>query len=609
MNEYSAPATSEHGPSIGVRDLTTFFRSSFQTIAICAVSLGVVGLAYSMTAAPVFTARAQMILDPGRAQIVFGENRDLAHLSDQTRIESQVEVIKSDAIALAVIRDLDLVTDAEFSKASRSTRWSPLQWFAMESADDDESERHAMGIYDNNLAVRRVGQSLIIEVAFSSNAPEKAAKIANAITEAYIRRDILIQSEAAQNRVKWLSERLNELRQQTYDALRAYERFKLIGDKESSGEPQVKLAELESVSQSYRRVYDVFLQQFTETLQKISYPESDARIVSAATAPLGKSHPKTKLIVAFCMLVGGVGGTLFSWARYALNRPITANRLKQELDLNCLGEVGTYDNHVSTPVLTRLRNLRHLRSMEALRERTPIPVSLRAVERDPLSAFTMDIRRIIYALECILGNRKSGCIGVLAWRSGAGVTTIAANYSLLCSIAGLRTLLVDANHQNPTLSRELATSPRVVGRSLAELVGNPKPSDQTIADLANSFFSVLPFGDPNTSPRPADRIGTRTGAIQISDLKTKFDLVVFDLPAFEESPDALALSPFLDGIVLVVDGVAASLDGLVTTRDALVNAGGTILGVVVNRSHALRLDQSLRRKGSAFAPRKCGDVG
>lgn len=594
----------EHGPSIGLRDLTTFFQSSFQTIAVCAVSLGLLGLAYSLSAAPVFTARAQMILDPGRAQIVFGENRDLARLSDQTRVESQVEVIKSDAIALAVIRDLDLVTDGEFSRARRPIRWNPLQWFGSDSADDDEAERYAVGVFDNSLAVRRVGQSLIIEVAFSSTAPERAAKIANAITDAYIRRDILIQSEAAQNRVKWLSERLNELRQQTYDALRAYERFKLIGDNDSSGEPQVKLAELESVSQSYRRVYDVFLQQFTETLQKISYPESDARVVSAATVPLVKSHPKTKLIVAFCLVVGGVAGTLLSWARYTLTRPITPNRLKHDLGLNCLGEINTYDNHAATSVLTRLR---HLRNKEPPRAQTP--VSLRAVERDPLSAFAMDIRRIAYALGCIRGNRKFGSIGILAWRSGSGATTIAANYSLLCAIAGLRTLLVDANQQNPTLSRELAASPGIVGRSLSELVGNAKPSDHAIVDLATSFFSVLPFGDPNTSPRPADQIGTRTAAFQISDFKTKFDLVVFDLPALEESPDALAISPLLDGVVLVADSVAAAIDDLATARDALVNSGGTILGVVLNRSRSPRSDPSLRRKRAAFASQIFGEVG
>ncbi|MDC7785241.1 polysaccharide biosynthesis tyrosine autokinase [Rhodoplanes sp. TEM] len=575
---FAAQPDGAYGTGVGLRDLTAYLRSSWRLIAGCAVMFGAAALAYSLVTPPVFTASAQLILDPGKAQVVFGDAREPDRLPDQARVESQVEVIKSESIALAVVRRLRLVDDPEFVDDTPPSAWNPLAWFTSAAEDQDPvqvRERQAISAYQNRLTVRRVGQSLVIEVAFSSNRPAKSAEIANAIADVYIRQDIANKSEAARRGVDWLSERLAELRQQTYDALRTYERFKLVGDKDSGDEPQVKLAELESISQSYRRVYDVFLQQFTETLQKVSYPESDARVISAATPPRGKSHPKTKLIVAFGTLFGLMAGTTLSWARYSVDRTVTPQRVTSELNLNWLGTVRRF---TPAPPSAGWWSGLFPSGRAARSAGTPM---LNAFEDTPSAPAAQDLRRLRNAVNCTLLGRTSRAIGVLAASSGEGATTIAANYAIACARAGTRTLLVDACHDEPRLSRELAGAEQQTG--LTEIVADSALSARTIAQLAKQRFAVLPMGAATDGPNPVDRIGSDAAALQISDLTGAFDLVVFDLPALDASPDALALIPFLDGIVVVADATSTSLDRLSGARDAILAASGTVLGVVLNK--------------------------
>jgi uncharacterized protein involved in exopolysaccharide biosynthesis/Mrp family chromosome partitioning ATPase len=599
---YSPTTTAEtvqepYGSAIDIGDVLAYLRSSWRIIALCAAALGAAALIYAVVTPPTFTAKAQLMIDINKAQVFFRDSRQPERVPDQARIESQVEVLKSDRVALAVIRDLNLIEDPEFSISgeplleallSRLTGDQPSALLRTllsrltgdeSSADRAAKESYAADAFEARLSVRRVGQSLVIDVAFRSNDPTKAARIANAITDAYIKQDVQVKSEAAQRGGKWLSERLEELRQQSDDALRAYERFKLVGDKDSTGEPQVKLAELESVSQSYRRMYDVFLQQFTETMQKVSFPESDAHVVSIAAVPLAKSHPKSKLIVAFGVLLGAMIGTALSWARHSTDRSIRSpTRLVRAIGLDCLGAIRASPAAArGKPTVGRIMARLSRRQCAAKAGSLPL---LRMASDHPSSAFTTDMRNLKNAVNNLLMGRKSRCIGVVAASRGEGATTIASNFSLLCSASGMRTLLVDACIDNPTISREFAPRDEV---GLSQLLDDQGLFVQKMGEWAERRFSVLPIGKRDGPSTPGDRIGSERTALQIDDLGAKFDLVVFDLPALGTSPDALAIAPYLDGVLLIADFSTTSLDTMSAAVAALQQTRKSILGVVLNK--------------------------
>ena len=58
------------------------------------------------------------------------------------------------------------------------------------------------------------------------------------------------------------------------------------------------------------------MQKYTEAVQEQSFPISDARVITPATPPFGKSWPKTTLLALLGLLVG-FGGGLGAFARAA----------------------------------------------------------------------------------------------------------------------------------------------------------------------------------------------------------------------------------------------------------------------------------------------------
>ena len=57
----------------------------------------------------------------------------------------------------------------------------------------------------------------------------------------------------------------------------------LISQSQETNQAQVTLFSLDATAKSYRKLYDTFLQQHTETVQQQSYPISEARALSPAS--------------------------------------------------------------------------------------------------------------------------------------------------------------------------------------------------------------------------------------------------------------------------------------------------------------------------------------
>ena len=118
-NEQSAIDRQRQGPEIisGADTLQGFVglvRRQFFVIffvGLLAISLGLI---YCITARPSFTAQAQLLIDARKLQ-VFQQQSILGDIPiDTAQVESQVEILKSENVASAVIKNLHLTEDPEF---------------------------------------------------------------------------------------------------------------------------------------------------------------------------------------------------------------------------------------------------------------------------------------------------------------------------------------------------------------------------------------------------------------------------------------------------------------------------------------------------------------
>src|SRR5262249_58445052 len=131
---------------------------------------------------------------------------------DTWSVDSQVEVLLSENVALAVIKDLHLTEDPDFVAPddglfSRIKEWV-LNPFG--SSEEQPSEfaltRAAIGRLQSHLIISR--SAYIINIAFRSHNPQRAAQVANAVAQAYINDQVEAKYRATRRAGGWMRDRL-----------------------------------------------------------------------------------------------------------------------------------------------------------------------------------------------------------------------------------------------------------------------------------------------------------------------------------------------------------------------------------------------------------------
>lgn len=162
---------------------------------------------------PVYRASTLVEAQPNQRIVKF-ENVQQADLNDREYLNTQINILRSESVAKAVITNADLAGDPEFNgelkqrgliagigavKESVTSAFSAVA--ASLSGSDPSSdvsgnndglpaevifEREMMNRYQESLTISEIPNSDLLRVSFDSFSPQKAAQLANAHTQAYI---------------------------------------------------------------------------------------------------------------------------------------------------------------------------------------------------------------------------------------------------------------------------------------------------------------------------------------------------------------------------------------------------------------------------------------
>lgn len=259
--------------------------------------------------APVtYRAQAQLLLDPRLPQI-FREASDLGLNVDTGQIETQMVVLKSRVIALAVVNALDLSKDPEFQ--ARPSRLGFIPFLARAESGTGDPVQTAADIFLSKLRIEREGISQVINVSVEASDRGKAARLANETTRAYMQYMIDVRADAARSAAEWMETRLQQLRVQMNAAAKRAQNFRASSE-------SATLEELQLGAETYRKVYQDFYSAFTEAVQRESYPVSMVRVVTQASPPESQHAPKILLVFGLAVLLGLAGGLLLAILRESM---------------------------------------------------------------------------------------------------------------------------------------------------------------------------------------------------------------------------------------------------------------------------------------------------
>jgi polysaccharide biosynthesis transport protein len=214
------------------RGLGIVRRQIFVVLAFAVLGVAF-GTIYVLKSPPKYTATVTLLADTRKIDLVQQPTvSDEASIQSVGAMETQVELLRSDEVALGVIKKLNLSENPRFigshQSALRSLLHSVAPGYFPESPALSEDERRSLALaeFDKKLTVARIGVSYAIEIDFESRYPDLAAEISNAVADVYIELQRSSAYDAARRASDWLEERIPEVRAKSEDAQKAVVEYK-----------------------------------------------------------------------------------------------------------------------------------------------------------------------------------------------------------------------------------------------------------------------------------------------------------------------------------------------------------------------------------------------
>lgn len=581
-----APAPS--ASQLPLHELFIGTRRQIAIIVTATIAAFGLGLLYLAAAPPRYTAVAELLIDTQRSR----SPHDAPNSSvDLSIIASQVETLKSETIARNVISKLGLDNDPEFIEPNLVSRIAAWIGEGLTPAADLQRrrQRRASDRFGRALDVFLAGRSYAAVVRFTSVDPEKAARITNAICDAYIDDQLEAQSLKLTRGNIWFERRLKELKTQADRASRAVGDFRRENPGQLDSLRQGQLQNLLAAAQAQNQAYDTLqnLSRYSQTVEQQTFPGTEARVVTWAEPPLTRSGPPIGLTLLFSAMAGCGLGMVVAYAREHLGRTVrTRQHVERDLNARCLGFL---------PLLEPSNGKR-------LGARFPLPAALAFLRSGrwkslsfgfgsssrggiPLNAqeFPFGDSEVLIgtrvALDACNPSSTGTTIGITSPRLGEGKTTLAFNLAKCIADGGKRVLLIEADFRSLSLTRALAPQCR---RGLPDVLRGALPLTD-IAVMPGLGFHVLPLPLDQIPLRPPDILSSRAMEDMLNSAKSTFDYVVLDLPPAIDHVDACASASQLDVFILVAEWGRTKIAELEAVWARCDRIAERVVGIIVNK--------------------------
>ncbi|WP_048645954.1 GumC family protein [Nitratireductor soli] len=248
--EYARPGNDLPQEYISFRDIWSFLRRHLLVLAFMTGLGAALGALYIAETQPTYSSIARIVIDREQARIASQDASTGTIIIEAAEIASEVEIVKSEAIARSVIHELNLTEDPEI-RDSTSWRSAVRRAFASLAAlfagsaepagnpaaapDEEDIMRRTMAGFLGRVSVRRVGQSYVLEIGYTSTDPVKAARAANAIANTYMRSTLDAKSAIVARGADWIQDKLIEIGKQAREAALSVEQFRNGNDIEQVG--------------------------------------------------------------------------------------------------------------------------------------------------------------------------------------------------------------------------------------------------------------------------------------------------------------------------------------------------------------------------------------
>jgi succinoglycan biosynthesis transport protein ExoP len=317
--------------------------------------------------------------------------------------------------------------------------------------------------------------------------------------------------------------------------------------------------------QTNEQLYQGLLARMKEASAASTMVPSNSAIIEPAELPRVPFSPRTGRNMALAVLLGLIGGVSLAFVVEYLDKSIkTVEELERVTRLPYLGIVPLSSGNAK----------------EALAEQS----LYRITYDDPKSLIAEAIHHVNTAVMLSLSERPPGAILVTSPSPSEGKTTLCLNLAASMAMNGNRVIIVDTDLRRPMLHRifqqrgEPGLSNFLTGHAAVSEIIRPTG----IPDL---FF--IPAGA--IPPNPVPLLKSQGLKDLIATLRQDFQHLIFDTPPVIGFADGRAVSPLVDGVILVFKHHFTSREAGRLATQLLNQVNAPILGVVLNMTQTKKI--------------------
>jgi len=325
----------------------------------------------------------------------------------------------------------------------------------------------------------------------------------------------------------------------------------------ATGDKRVQLRQFERGAETDRLVFTNLLNQAKELQNEGDIQQSDARLIAAATAPIEPAFPQRRILAFLALVVSALVGLTVAFAREFGDRTFRSTRQLERSTLRpCIGLTPSFERSAVADEISLRRST---------------------------SAYVDAIRSIRVALGGSHLLESPKVVLVTSALPGEGKSAFSLSLARSAAQAGYRSLFVDCDLRNPSVSRLLKQGSGVDLISICQPVSGRDVAladDAAVTDAVSGMDFIPTVGDAQS---PQDLLSSPAMRKFLDRMRQSYDLVVLDTSPLLAASDAAVLSRLADTTVLLVQwGVTPRAITLHALR-ILAREGANLAGTVLSR--------------------------
>ena len=288
-------------------------------------------------------------------------------------------------------------------------------------------------------------------------------------------------------------------------------------------------------------------------LAQVNLINEGANIIDKASPAIRPVSPNIPLNIVLGVLGSLVGGVLVAFIVAFMD-----DRAKSAYDIESV---------VGLPLLGVIPRIRKLNSSEKAQ------VAVSNADRATTEAF----RSLHSILKVNTIAKDSKVLLFTSTTPSEGKSFVVTNLALMCAMHGEKTIIIDADLRLPAMAKILGIESQ---NGVVSHIEDGKPIEECVIKDYYPNLDVLPC--EKRSQNPTQALGSEEFISMLAKFREQYDRVFIDSPPVGAVSDAIALLPYVDGVVYIVKFNSVSRKAIQKNIRRLMVSNVPIVGAIMN---------------------------